>query len=156
MRHTFVWVRVHLVWSTYRRRPWIARSWQERLYRHPPVRWGRTGSCSPVRLPGGRHGGGEPRGRTQGQLVPLDPRRIPASQRVCVAKRIFGLLRLQAMRAESDRVHPEPGSPPWRSEEHTSELQSPCNLVCRLLLEKKKKQKTQQDTRQRKLEGMLS
>src|SRR5256885_11862233 len=39
------------------------------------------------------------------------------------------------------------GSPQWaqalelflgRSEEHTSELQSPCNLVCRLLLEKKK------------------
>src|ERR1022692_4020592 len=27
---------------------------------------------------------------------------------------------------------------PIRSEEHTSELQSPCNLVCRLLLEKKK------------------
>src|SRR5205807_10437541 len=27
--------------------------------------------------------------------------------------------------------------PPDRSEEHTSELQSPCNLVCRLLLEKK-------------------
>src|SRR5438046_8602696 len=32
------------------------------------------------------------------------------------------------------------GSPP-RSEEHTSELQSLTNLVCRLLLEKKKKQK---------------
>src|SRR2546426_7289962 len=38
-----------------------------------------------------------------------------------------------------------PCSPTWstqprmtRSEEHTSELQSPCNLVCRLLLEKKK------------------
>src|SRR2546426_6691054 len=31
----------------------------------------------------------------------------------------------------------------WRrSEEHTSELQSPCNLVCRLLLEKKKKLET--------------
>src|SRR2546426_5071020 len=29
--------------------------------------------------------------------------------------------------------------PGRRSEEHTSELQSPCNLVCRLLLEKKKK-----------------
>src|SRR5256885_7180563 len=29
-------------------------------------------------------------------------------------------------------------SEPNRSEEHTSELQSPCNLVCRLLLEKKK------------------
>src|SRR2546426_9297802 len=32
--------------------------------------------------------------------------------------------------------------PGVRSEEHTSELQSPCNLVCRLLLEKKKKKKT--------------
>src|SRR5256885_3556906 len=32
------------------------------------------------------------------------------------------------------------GGDNWgRSEEHTSELQSPCNLVCRLLLEKKKK-----------------
>src|SRR5256885_6744311 len=29
------------------------------------------------------------------------------------------------------------GSHLFRSEEHTSELQSPCNLVCRLLLEKK-------------------
>src|SRR5688500_19833463 len=29
-----------------------------------------------------------------------------------------------------------------RSEEHTSELQSPCNLVCRLLLEKKKRRYT--------------
>src|SRR2546426_2202178 len=39
-------------------------------------------------------------------------------------------------RAEpEDRVRCSPGS---RSEEHTSELQSPCNLVCRLLLEKKK------------------
>src|SRR5256885_10930979 len=32
--------------------------------------------------------------------------------------------------------------PDTRSEEHTSELQSPCNLVCRLLLEKKKKTET--------------
>src|SRR2546426_9357168 len=36
--------------------------------------------------------------------------------------------------------HPiEPRVARQRSEEHTSELQSPCNLVCRLLLEKKKK-----------------
>src|SRR5256885_9158767 len=42
------------------------------------------------------------------------------------------------------RCHP-PCSFPARSEEHTSELQSPCNLVCRLLLEKKKK-KTQKRT----------
>src|SRR2546426_8943648 len=32
-----------------------------------------------------------------------------------------------------------------RSEEHTSELQSPCNLVCRLLLEKKKKRPAELD-----------
>src|SRR2546426_8801076 len=38
---------------------------------------------------------------------------------------------------------PQPSPQPQRgSEEHTSELQSPCNLVCRLLLEKKKKTKT--------------
>src|SRR5256885_8890125 len=34
-----------------------------------------------------------------------------------------------------------------RSEEHTSELQSPCNLVCRLLLEKKKKKRYNTDHR---------
>src|SRR5256885_12274747 len=34
------------------------------------------------------------------------------------------------------QLHPDVGLD--RSEEHTSELQSPCNLVCRLLLEKKK------------------
>src|SRR5256885_12299263 len=37
-----------------------------------------------------------------------------------------------------DLLHDRVGRP-TRSEEHTSELQSPCNLVCRLLLEKKKK-----------------
>src|SRR5256885_6777147 len=37
------------------------------------------------------------------------------------------------------REHPQlPQRHVLRSEEHTSELQSPCNLVCRLLLEKKK------------------
>src|SRR5256885_6919041 len=35
--------------------------------------------------------------------------------------------------APASAFHPRPR----RSEEHTSELQSPCNLVCRLLLEKK-------------------
>src|SRR2546426_3749949 len=34
-----------------------------------------------------------------------------------------------------------------RSEEHTSELQSPCNLVCRLLLEKKKSQRAKRRRR---------
>src|SRR5256885_11970265 len=44
-----------------------------------------------------------------------------------------------AQRGQNNRSVRERG---WislaRSEEHTSELQSPCNLVCRLLLEKKK------------------
>src|SRR5256885_9408423 len=38
----------------------------------------------------------------------------------------------------ADHEHPGPRHRRARSEEHTSELQSPCNLVCRLLLEKKK------------------
>src|SRR5205807_6793334 len=38
-----------------------------------------------------------------------------------------------------------PARPRSRSEEHTSELQSPCNLVCRLLLEKKKKNNLRAD-----------
>src|SRR2546426_6392327 len=37
----------------------------------------------------------------------------------------------------ANRARPS-AAQPGRSEEHTSELQSPCNLVCRLLLEKKK------------------
>src|SRR5688500_8676646 len=41
-----------------------------------------------------------------------------------------------------DQVEELNSVPAKRSEEHTSELQSPCNLVCRLLLEKKKKLNT--------------
>jgi REP-associated tyrosine transposase len=44
VRHTFVWVRVHLVWSTYRRRRWIARSWQEHLYRRLAITARRKGA----------------------------------------------------------------------------------------------------------------
>src|SRR5256885_8295599 len=42
--------------------------------------------------------------------------------------------------------------PRWglRSEEHTSELQSPCNLVCRLLLEKKTRRSTANCKKSRK------
>src|SRR2546426_6416137 len=45
-----------------------------------------------------------------------------------------------AQRHREQRLLAGPGDAPHplRSEEHTSELQSPCNLVCRLLLEKKK------------------
>src|ERR1039457_7479149 len=41
-----------------------------------------------------------------------------------------------SLRASASQIM-APATPSSRSEEHTSELQSPCNLVCRLLLEKK-------------------
>src|SRR2546430_13012838 len=47
----------------------------------------------------------------------------------------------RAAAAPRDR-RPHDAEPPRRSEEHTSELQSQSNLVCRLLLEKKKTQAT--------------
>src|SRR5256885_6933272 len=47
-------------------------------------------------------------------------------------------LRFAATRMLGDRT---------RSEEHTSELQSPCNLVCRLLLEKKNYDSDKKDSR---------
>src|ERR1022692_957495 len=43
---------------------------------------------------------------------------------------------------------------PIRSEEHTSELQSPCNLVCRLLLEKKTSRLSLSNRRTRSRSGM--
>src|SRR5256885_10785520 len=60
------------------------------------------------------------RARIDGKLVPLTKQRLTPEQTRAIALRL--------MPNEDDR----------RSEEHTSELQSPCNLVCRLLLEKKK------------------
>src|SRR5256885_17018920 len=51
---------------------------------------------------------------------------------ICIARRHFGnawVSRTIASGAQTRRTE--------RSEEHTSELQSPCNIVCRLLLEKK-------------------
>src|SRR2546426_1917826 len=51
--------------------------------------------------------------------------------------------RPRAQRGADDRLRQRDDGDPLgsRSEEHTSELQSPCNLVCRLLLEKKKEAK---------------
>src|SRR5688500_1883951 len=59
------------------------------------------------------------------------------------AERAFSIDALLRRKIRSDVV------PAWtlwllRSEEHTSELQSPCNLVCRLLLEKKKKKRNKE------------
>src|SRR2546422_6587441 len=63
---------------------------------------------------------------------------------------IWGRFRARGNRRDRVRLHAPAGgarrcsagqirAPSWRSEEHTSELQSRLHLVCRLLLEKKKK-----------------
>src|SRR2546426_2720437 len=57
--------------------------------------------------------------------------------------RTHGVLLQLPLRSRAMQIPPQSHSllslSTERSEEHTSELQSPCNLVCRLLLEKKKK-----------------
>src|SRR5256885_12488773 len=59
-----------------------------------------------------------------------------------IASRTFELdTRIPRIRMSSTPRTSKPNL--FRSEEHTSELQSPCNLVCRLLLEKKKQYPTQ-------------
>src|SRR5256885_10720648 len=60
-------------------------------------------------------------GRPEPQLLPHPGEPVPLEQ---------GGEGAEGLRGGGDRL---------RSEEHTSELQSPCNLVCRLLLEKKNK-----------------
>src|SRR5256885_9810254 len=63
----------------------------------------------------------------------------PARERLPVGReRERADLPLAGVVGVRERLHL--GARRHRSEEHTSELQSPCNLVCRLLLEKKKKQ----------------
>src|SRR5256885_12319065 len=62
----------------------------------------------------------------------LVPRRLPGAAHRPVLERDEGQGRVLPHAREAV-AHQE-----LRSEEHTSELQSPCNLVCRLLLEKKK------------------
>src|SRR5439155_11203864 len=60
----------------------------------------------------------------------------------CVLMRLYRPQRVQPSRSSYDpipRLSLSTGLHLWRSEEHTSELQSRGHLVCRLLLEKKKK-----------------
>src|SRR5947208_9185767 len=60
----------------------------------------------------------------------------------CIASGVIGYTEMTSMFAASVEREICPSAyarSPMRSEEHTSELQSPDHLVCRLLLEKKKK-----------------
>src|SRR5256885_10439765 len=73
-----------------------------------------------------------PAGRDRDQLVP--ERRQPGSGLAAQHGQV------DVDRRDEGQAQAEHGIE-QRSEEHTSELQSPCNLVCRLLLEKKKNSK---------------
>src|SRR2546426_1707185 len=69
--------------------------------------------------------------------------RSPQEGRSDDSPRVDGGARISTGRADArpgDRAAAVWRGAERRSEEHTSELQSPCNLVCRLLLEKKKEQ----------------
>src|SRR5256885_10714044 len=70
-------------------------------------------------------------------------RRPPRSTLFPYTTLFRSLVEAHAVLSDLRHVHVErrlaTGEMRQRSEEHTSELQSPCNLVCRLLLEKKKK-----------------
>src|SRR5438876_8428019 len=70
----------------------------------------------------------------------------PSSVVIGLVERDAGALALEiaddGVGFDQSRAPPHPAPPARsRSEEHTSELQSPVHLVCRLLLEKKKKKK---------------
>src|SRR5690606_38236618 len=93
------------------------------LHGAPDVERGRTRVGAPRRRRGGRD----------------RPPRVRGSQRV--ARKVFGTGRgHRVLRGPRGPGHRVARAPAPRSEEHTSELQSRENLVCRLLLEKKKKQ----------------
>src|SRR5207248_11806240 len=86
-----------------------------------PTRRSSDLSCAPVRRSSGRGG------RTR-RSPPETARRRSWPPWLC-----------SALSASSERSCRSAWTPRARSEEHTSELQSPYDLVCRLLLEKKKK-----------------
>src|SRR5256885_11782369 len=73
-----------------------------------------------------------PRGRNQTLLYPPPQRAFRHALRGSRSQRL--LVESRQARSELDAIL---RGVVGRSEEHTSELQSPCNLVCRLLLEKK-------------------
>src|SRR5256885_9491339 len=76
-------------------------------------------------------------------LIELEPEALDLVRVTCPDSPAYRSLRGN-VRTAAHRAAPRSGASccrtgccPARSEEHTSELQSPCNLVCRLLLEKK-------------------
>src|SRR5207244_10538542 len=73
----------------------------------------------------------------QPPAIPREKSRRPRSARASRHGSILPRWALAGTRRKASPILPRPCAC-WRSEEHTSELQSPDHLVCRLLLEKKK------------------
>src|SRR5688572_6835769 len=87
-----------------------------------------------------------PSRETTGRLESLSPSNMPVADHSVAATRrpASALPRLRPASSTAGRRGAAPAGAAaraFRSEEHTSELQSQSNLVCRLLLEKKKKKK---------------
>src|SRR2546427_5265718 len=80
----------------------------------------------------------DPRGWPRTRIVSFPPRRTAARSMPNAARPSESVERVSVATPMSG-----PSGRNERSEEHTSELQSQSNLVCRLLLEKKKKKKNQ-------------
>src|SRR3989454_7821347 len=115
----------------------------QRNMQRPEISSSWKGSTSSKR---GSHGPGNGNGGVRSS-APRARRIPPRSEeaRGRARRRRGPRLHREAVQARADHSRVEPtgdGRGPearGQSEEHTSELQSPCNLVCRLLLEKKKK-----------------
>src|ERR1022692_4420057 len=76
------------------------------------------------------------------------PERTKGAMAVISEAREKGIVRTHGTSCHTPEALKAAAANPWvRSEEHTSELQSPCNLVCRLLLEKKKKKDQESENR---------
>src|SRR5256885_9547330 len=90
-----------------------------------------------------------PDNRISGNKV-IGKGRLPTHNPISIALKIAATTLRQSqtyLGAQFRRLRTKLGAPVARSEEHTSELQSPCNLVCRLLLEKKNRIQTIQTCR---------
>src|ERR1039457_7540314 len=96
----------------------------------PPLRWTLEGRCGQVR---GTHSRSGWTTRSANRCCRAAAPAIGRTMGASIVASVSSLPREYS----SNRLPWTPN--PTRSEEHTSELQSPCNLVCRLLLEKKKK-----------------
>src|SRR2546426_7251149 len=98
----------------------------------------RAAACSGARSPASSLSRRTSRPTVGGRNGPL----LAASQRSSLARVVLrGAAPFRKLRNPFGETPTSRAARRNRSEEHTSELQSPCNLVCRLLLEKKKKKR---------------